>query len=91
MTEFAILVKKAKKSPRKGADNSETTRKVSLRHWRQEKVLPMKQDVTRRELNKCLHFVSIFLDICILTVFHAQKCDFSKTIVENRLKFSGCF
>lgn len=43
----------------KGADNSETTRRVSLRHWRQEKVLPMKQEpsnVTRKELNKCLHF-----------------------------------
>lgn len=74
MTEFAILVKKAKDSPRKGTDNSETTRKVSLRHWRQDKVLPMKQepsDVTRKELNKCTFalFVSNFLDICILTVF----------------------
>ena len=58
MTEFAILVEKAK-SPRKGADNSKTTRRVSLRHWRQEKVLPMKQepsDVTKKELKKCLHF-----------------------------------
>ena len=48
----AVYPSISKKSPRIGADNSETTRKVSLRHWRQEKVLPMKQepsDVTRRD------------------------------------------
>lgn len=78
--ELAILVEKVENSPRKGADNSETTRRASLRHWRQEKVLPMKQkpsDVSKEQLNKCLHFLCPFFLISAFRQFFMIRNVFS--------------
>ena len=87
--------RKSQEESRKGADNSKTTRRVSLRHWRQEKVLPMKQepsDVTKKELNKCLHFRVHFSQYLHFDCFFMPRNVISpKTIIENTLKCSESF